>query len=64
MPWVLHAPHLAKQLLLHFFQLDCKKTLDIDGQFKCLKEEDKNEWTFYTEPNRLSGRRIAHFTLW
>lgn len=41
-----------------------KKNLDIDGQFKCLKEKDKNEWMFYTDLNRLSRRRIGHFILW
>lgn len=41
-----------------------QKNLDIDGQFKRLKEEDKNEWMFYTDLNRLSRRRIGHFILW
>lgn len=42
--WFLHESHLVKQLLLYFYTWIAKKLLGIDGQFKCLKEENKNEW--------------------
>ena len=29
------------------FTVGLQRNLDIDGQFKCLKEENKNEWIFF-----------------
>lgn len=64
MPWVvMHVP-FSGTITFVLFTVGLQKNLDIDGQFKGLKEEDKNEWMFYTDLNRLSRRRIGHFILW